>query len=153
MTAVDFAVVPGQKTVGGISPGAWLVPLFFLTDSCGSRNGGREKMIPCHVWKFWERSIYVNANFHLPQNVNGWQVSQMYETTLSALKEEGNERMWFNTYVKLAKVTPWLSLVSPCFAAQRRRQCCCCVGGGGVVRCTTSRETTAFTCVLWSHRL
>lgn len=28
----------------------------------------------------------------------------MYETTLSALKEEGNERMWFNTYVKLAKV-------------------------------------------------
>ncbi|CBJ30856.1 conserved unknown protein [Ectocarpus siliculosus] len=31
-------------------------------------------------------------------------VSQMYETTLSALKEEGNERMWFNTYVKLAKV-------------------------------------------------
>lgn len=34
-----------------------------------------------------------------------WQVSQMYETTLSALKEEGNERMWFNTYVKLAKVS------------------------------------------------
>lgn len=33
------------------------------------------------------------------------QVSQMYETTLSALKEEGNERMWFNTYVKLAKVS------------------------------------------------
>ncbi|CAM9754437.1 unnamed protein product [Laminaria digitata] len=29
----------------------------------------------------------------------------MYETTLSALKEEGNERMWFNTYVKLAKVS------------------------------------------------
>lgn len=28
----------------------------------------------------------------------------MYETTLSALKEEGNERMWFSTYVKLAKV-------------------------------------------------
>lgn len=32
------------------------------------------------------------------------QVSEMYETTLSALKDEGNERMWFNTYVKLAKV-------------------------------------------------
>eukprot|EP00904_Undaria_pinnatifida_P003786 jgi/Undpi1/13408/HiC_scaffold_8.g03067.m1 len=31
-------------------------------------------------------------------------VSEMYETTLSALREEGNERMWFNTYVKLAKV-------------------------------------------------
>lgn len=32
------------------------------------------------------------------------QVSEMYETTLSALKDEGNDRMWFNTYVKLAKV-------------------------------------------------
>lgn len=38
---------------------------------------------------------------------NPLQVSEMYETTLSALKDEGNERMWFNTYVKLAKVTTW----------------------------------------------
>lgn len=37
--------------------------------------------------------------------VVGRKVSEMYETTLSTLKDEGNERMWFNTYVKLAKVS------------------------------------------------
>lgn len=36
----------------------------------------------------------------------------MYETTLSALKEEGNERMWFNTYVKLAKVNHGSSVMN-----------------------------------------
>lgn len=35
---------------------------------------------------------------------NSKKVSEMYETTLSAFKDEGNERMWFNTNVRLAKV-------------------------------------------------
>ncbi|CAM9611892.1 unnamed protein product [Choristocarpus tenellus] len=40
--------------------------------------------------------------------VSGWEdlhvVSRMYETTLSALRDASNERMWFNTNIKLAKV-------------------------------------------------
>lgn len=64
----------------------------------------------------------------------------MYETTLSALKDEGNERMWFNSYVKLAKVSEGLipmknereglrlslPVPSPAFGG--------CVGGGSLQR-------------------